>query len=294
MDPHGPYDAPAPFDAWYHRSAPELTSVLAGIRPWTRHGLRNRHKEGRRRLYDGAILHNDHWFERFIDMLSSRDLLENTLIVFMSDHGEHLGERGVWGHAPPGYIQGIRVPLFMVYPPMIPAGKRVTNPVQLLDVMPTILDLAGIDTDQLLMQGDSLLSLIDGSRQGFWDSRLCFSEEVVNRNNKFDGRPFGSFFIGGGHVLNSIEFLPFKQRSMPSYLDPLFFKAFHYEDDTAEDRPLKIFYTDLFGKLLAGRVMKNFHSANQNLWKALSSQTPATITVDPTVQEKLRALGYLQ
>lgn len=293
MDPHGPYQASPPFDAWYRQMRPDVDILVRdpALDPaWVDKPT----QEGRRLLYDGAILQNDHWFERFIDMLSSRGLLENTLIVFMSDHGENLGERGVWGHAPPGYIQGIRVPLIMRYPEKLPAGIRIKTPVQSLDIMPTILDLAGIDKDQLVLQGDSLLSLIDGSRQDFWDSRLCFSEEVINRNSKFDGRPFGSFFFGGWHVLNSKDFLPFQRRSMPSSLDPLFFKAFHVEDDTAEDRPLKIFYTDPLGKMLIGRVVSNFHRANQNLWQAFSGQEEGSVRIDPAVQERLRALGYLQ
>ena len=293
MDPHGPYDAPAPFDDWY-RQVGDSGSVLVRDPASDPAWVEKPTTKSRRLLYDGAIRHNDHWFERFIDMLSSRGLLESTLIVFMADHGEHLGERGVWGHAPPGYIQGINVPLFMVYPPVIPAGKRVTIPVQLLDVMPTILDLAGIDPDQLVLQGDSLLSLIDGSRADFWSSRICFSEEVINRARKMDARPFGSIVSGNWHLLNSKEFLPPQLREKNSSIAPLFFKAFDFRNDPSEDRPLKIFYADPFSKMLAAHVMEKFHRANQQLYQTFVVEKQETVSIDPVVQERLRALGYLQ
>ena len=223
--PHGPYNPPPPFDAWYHEahlSGETLAKNQSSDPKW----MEKPTQEGRRLLYDGAVRSNDHWFEKFHKMLASRDLLQNTLIIFMSDHGEHLGERDTWGHKPPGYIQGIRVPLVMVYPKKLPSGKRIKTPVQLIDIMPTILDIAGIDKDELVLQGDSLLTLIDGSRPDFWASRICFSEEVINRSYKFDDRPFGSLFVGNWHMLNSKEFLPSKLRNRHTRVEPFSSKPF--------------------------------------------------------------------
>ena len=251
-------------------------------------------QEGRRLLYDGDVRSNDHWFEKFHNMLASRDLLQNTLIIFMSDHGEHLGERDAWGHKPPGYIQGIRVPLVMVYPKKLPSGKRIKTPVQLIDIMPTILDIAGINKDELVLQGDSLLTLIDGSRPDFWASRICFSEEVINRSYKFDDRPFGSLFVGNWHMLNSKEFLPSKLRNSHTRVEPFFFKAFQFANDPAEARFMNSFYFDPFGKIIAARVMKNFHNANQQLCQAFTGQEKGAVKTDPLVLERLRDLGYLQ
>jgi arylsulfatase A-like enzyme len=85
----------------------------------------------------------------------------------MSDHGEHLGEHDHWEHRPPGFKQAIHVPLFMVFPGRFPSGRRIATPVQLLDLMPTILELAEVDRGPLLLQGDSLRSLIDGEQAFF-------------------------------------------------------------------------------------------------------------------------------
>jgi arylsulfatase A-like enzyme len=292
MAPHAPYNPPPPFDAWYHEAhlSGETLAKNHSDPKW----MEKPTQEGRRLLYDGAVRSNDHWFEKFHKMLASRNLLQNTLIVFISDHGEHLGERDAWGHKPPGYIQGIRVPLVMVYPKKLPSGKRIKTPVQLIDIMPTILDIAGINKDELVLQGDSLLTLIDGSRPDFWASRICFSEEVINRSYKFDDRPFGSLFVGNWHMLNSKEFLPSKLRNEQSRVEPFFFKAFQFATDPGEARFMNSFYFDPVAKIIAARVMKNFHNANQQLCKAFTGQEKGAIKIDPLVQERLLELGYLQ
>jgi arylsulfatase A-like enzyme len=293
LDPHGPYNPPPPYDEWYRQA--DLSDEVLEINPaadpaWVKAPTR----QGRRLLYDGAIRNNDYWFEEFHKTLASRGLLENTLIIFMSDHGEFLGERGMWCHEPPGYPEGIRVPLIMAYPKKLPVGKRISDPVQLLDIMPTVLDIAGIELDNLVLQGDSLLSLIDGSNSEYWKSRICFSEEVVRRGYKFDRRPFGSIIINNWHLLNSKEFLPAKLRQRHSRLEPLLFQAFHTSDDITAHRFGYAFYGDPLSKYFASRIMQKFHDNNHRLFDAFSIDEARAITVDPLVQEKLRGLGYLQ
>ena len=68
--------------------------------------------EGRRALYDGEIRANDHHFERLLEELERLELLKDTLVIFLADHGEHLGERGLWEHHDPTYVQVLHVPLF--------------------------------------------------------------------------------------------------------------------------------------------------------------------------------------
>jgi arylsulfatase A-like enzyme len=182
----------------------------------------------------------------------------------------------------------------MVYPKKLPSGKRIKIPVQLIDIMPTILDIAGIDKDGLVLQGDSLLPLIDGSRPDFWASRICFSEEVINRSYKFDDRPFGSLFVGNWHMLNCKEFLPLELRNRHTRVEPFFYKAFQFATDPAEARFMNSFYFDPVGKIIAARIMKNFHNANQQLSQAFTGQEKGAVKSDPLVLERLRELGYLQ
>jgi hypothetical protein len=293
-DPHGPYNPPPPFDKWY-REAHLIGETLPKNPAFDPEWMEKPTLEGRRLLYDGAIRNNDHWFEKFYEILLSRDLLKNTLIIIIADHGEMLGERDTWGHQPPGYIQGIHVPLIMVYPQKLPPKKVIKTPVQLIDIMPTILDLAGIDKDELVLQGDSLLPLINESYPDFWDTRICFSEEVVNRwQNKFDDRPFGSLIIGNWHILNSKEFLPLNLRRRHMGIEPFFSKAFQYTTDREELRLINSFYFDLVGKFIASRVMKKIHKGNQQICQAFTGDKKRAIKSDPVVLERLRALGYVQ
>jgi len=293
LDPHGVFNPPAPFDQWYreaHLSGETLLKDPALDPVW----MEKPTLEGRRLLYDGEIRNNDHWFERFYEILLSRDLLKNTLIILIADHGENLGERDTWGHKPPGYIQGIHVPLIMISPQKLPPKKVISAPVQLIDIMPTILDIAGIDKDEMVLQGDSLLPLINESNLDFWDSRICFSEEVINRSKKFDNRPFGSLIIDNWHFLNSKEFLPLKLRKRYSGAEPFLSKAFQYTTDREELQFVNSFYFDFVGKFIVSRIMKIFHRRNQQICQGFTGKKEGAIKSDPEVMEKLRALGYVQ
>jgi arylsulfatase A-like enzyme len=92
--------------------------------------------------YDGAIAYLDHHLGELLAELRRRGLLDNTLVVITSDHGENFGEQGVFGHGWGLFRQQIDVPLVMVYPATISAGRRVPWPVGLRDVAATILEVA--------------------------------------------------------------------------------------------------------------------------------------------------------
>lgn len=115
VDPHAPYDPPRPFDTWC-REAPSGEIFGWKDRSLDPEWVETPTLEGRRLLYDGEIRYNDFYFERFLEKLRDYKLLNDTLIVFIADHGEHLGEHNLWQHHPPGYVQVLHVPLLMVHP----------------------------------------------------------------------------------------------------------------------------------------------------------------------------------
>lgn len=94
--------------------------------------------------YDGEIASVDRQIGRFIDKLREKQVLDDTILVFTSDHGESLGEHGEATHALFIYESTIRVPLIVRYPHALPAGKVYSGAVGGVDVMPTILGLAGL------------------------------------------------------------------------------------------------------------------------------------------------------
>jgi arylsulfatase A-like enzyme/Tfp pilus assembly protein PilF len=110
--------------------------------------------QGAPTLYDGEIAFADQQIGRLIGALQDEGALDETVVVFTSDHGESLGEHGEETHAVFIYESTIRVPLLVRYPPKLPAGKVHTQSVRIADLMPTVLGLA--DVAQPKVQGSDL------------------------------------------------------------------------------------------------------------------------------------------
>jgi len=89
--------------------------------------------------------------------LRSLGILDDTIIIITSDHGENFGENKKIGHFFSVDDRLLRVPLIIRYPKKVPAGQRVSRPVQLHQIFPTILDLIGLSWNKRNdLQGDSL------------------------------------------------------------------------------------------------------------------------------------------
>lgn len=82
---------------------------------------------------------------------------KNTLIILTADHGEMLGEHNIYFNHYGGYEENIRVPLIIRFPPLFPKGKVISRQVSLIDIAPTILEIAGLNKP-FYMQGESLLA----------------------------------------------------------------------------------------------------------------------------------------
>ncbi len=98
-----------------------------------------------RDAYDAAIAMLDREIEELWTELGRRGLLENTLLIVTSDHGEQLGEHSLHGHGNSLYLQTLQVPLLIAFPSRVPEGLRVTDPVSLRDLPSTIVDLLGVE-----------------------------------------------------------------------------------------------------------------------------------------------------
>ena len=117
-----------------------------------------------RRAYFANISYLDEKIGEILDTLQRTRMADDTIVVFSSDHGDMLGERGMWFKM--NFFEGsARVPLMIA----VPAGKGrlVEAPVSTLDVAPTLADLAGISMDEVLpwTDGESLLPLMTGGQR---------------------------------------------------------------------------------------------------------------------------------
>ena len=103
----------------------------------------------------------DNQVGRLLKFLDQQNLRRNTIIIFTSDHGEMLGDHGIYLKGPYFYEPAIRVPLMISGPGMLNYGTRTDELVELVDLAPTLLDACGIERF-LGMQGKSLLPLLKG------------------------------------------------------------------------------------------------------------------------------------
>jgi choline-sulfatase len=115
-----------------------------------------------RRAYFANLSYLDEKVGEVLEVCRSCGLHRNTVIVFLSDHGDMLGERGLWFKMS-GFEGSMRVPL-LVHAPERFAARSITAPVSTLDLLPTLLDLASIDSSNFMdvLNGVSLAPLLEG------------------------------------------------------------------------------------------------------------------------------------
>jgi arylsulfatase A-like enzyme len=106
----------------------------------------------------------DHHLGRILDALDGLGLAERTLVVFTSDHGELLGQHGLWGKGPFHVEDVLRVPFLVRWPGHVPAGRRTHALQSLVDVVPTVLAAAGLEPPPHLA-GRSQLAVWQGATE---------------------------------------------------------------------------------------------------------------------------------
>ena len=167
-DPHTPYNQPEGYrKVFRHRRGDysdlkvEKAASYEYVPGWGRIGeIVEGDEERSIDLYDGEILYVDNAIAELVETMRDEGILDDTLLIITSDHGEQLGQHGIWGHA--GLHESvIRVPLIVRYPKKFPKGVRVKLYAQQVDIVPTILELAGTPASSRL-EGVSLLDLVRG------------------------------------------------------------------------------------------------------------------------------------
>jgi arylsulfatase A-like enzyme len=174
IDPHSPYEPPPEFDRFggdYQGSAsgkPEFINRL---------DLSRQDKQRIRALHYGEVAFNDHAFGKLVDDLEARGLYDRTAVIFVSDHGEEFWEHGGRGHGKTLFEEVVHVPLILRLPGRVAAGERVARPVELVDVVPTVLEFSDLPIPADI-QGISLLAL--PAAQRLIQSRLVLDGTEIN------------------------------------------------------------------------------------------------------------------
>jgi arylsulfatase A-like enzyme len=177
-DPHAPYRPPADEEARFanpaetaafNRDYGKLRDVRAygGGATVSRSEMRSKgvdvetYIKRAKDRYDAEIAHNDKSIERLFARLRDVGALDNTLVIVASDHGEEFWEHGFGAHGHSLYTELIRAALLFWSPQLLPAARRISEPVQLIDIMPTVLELVDVKRPAGL-HGQSLVPLLKG------------------------------------------------------------------------------------------------------------------------------------
>lgn len=185
-DAHEPYLPPAEYDQKFASSTPRkpyLTDQsIRGARRLVKLRMTGAEIDREHQAYAASLAYLDHEIGRLLDSLESRGLLQNTLVIITSDHGEQFGEHGMFVHGNSLYQPLTRVPLIVALPARVPAGMVVNDYFNLRDLAATVVDLAGV-TDAVNFPGQSL--------RRFWDSTLAVVEEPLLLEVVTTGKPSG-------------------------------------------------------------------------------------------------------
>lgn len=234
--------------------------------------------------YDGSIRGADAEVARIVERLEELGIADDTLIVFLSDHGEEFLEHGGHFHGRHIYGELVNVPLAFHWPRGIPAGIIRDETVQLLDMAPTVVDLAQLPMPET-MQGRSLVPLLSESGEG-----TGFRERpAISEYKRPPSEPIGrgridafSIVADGWKLVHNVN--------APEGVDVPELELYDHESD-----PLNLTNVADEHPEVVERLAEQLESWRQ--W-ALQNQLPAddTVTEGMTSEEleRLRSLGYVQ
>jgi arylsulfatase A-like enzyme len=285
--PHSPYACPPPYKVMFLEEDAQFGHVdllghLGGkseiFRP-----LPEPERKNIIALYDGEIRYTDECLiGPLIEKLKQLEIYEDALVIFTSDHGEEFYDHGGWGHGQSMYNESLRVPLIIKFPDSRHKGRRIPEWVSLVDIMPTILEEAGIDYADENLDGISLTGYLENG--GSFSRRLLadVGEDVL-----------------GFHLPRKIAAVQdrdkviFRERMKkqdlsfftvpPPYSNVV--EMYRLPDDPGERLNLADTYPGLVNSLISQVNAVYRNAAKRRTEKA---------EVDERVKEQLKALGYIR
>ncbi len=262
-----------------------------------------------RGLYDETMVHADHQLGRFVERLKASGEWENTILIVTSDHGHPAGDHTRFGRELfdplPAETEGAfldsyrtRVPLMIFAPGRLPTGVRISEPVSLVDLLPTVLELSGLPP-LVRSQGRSLVPLMRGDPN--WETRPVILEQMERdvRTDEWTGH----IEMIDGRWGASLEIWPQRKAGDPP-VQPSRWEAkarFHVDgepplllydlwDDPFVRKNVNARYPELVEKYT--RLLEAQWQAH--LAMAALSGPGGNVELSPAQLERLRALGYIR
>lgn len=267
MDPHSPYGAPPPLDRLF--LDPEYSGPFTGEHAQLDEvieGNLNGDDADQRHLmalYDQDIFYWDKVFGELLRYLEDKKLLENTMVIVVSDHGEEFFEHGGLLHGYTLYREQLHVPLVLFTPGLSPIEVEATS--RNIDVLPTVLDLLQIPPPAEL-QGQSLLPLMDGQKLEL--PVLAQTGIRAARTTKVR-----SFQAGGWKYIENL------------FPEELPVELYHLSADTGEKDNLNDSHAEM-----AAEVKQSMEAFAERFPRRQSR----SVTLDEEGLEMLKELGYIK
>jgi arylsulfatase A-like enzyme len=264
-DPHAPYRPPERFlpkDGYKGPYAEHSGDFLE-----RRDDLTDEEVARLKQLYEAEVRMVDEVLGRALDVLDDRGLWENTVFVFLADHGDEFREHGLVEHSQINLHHELtHVPLVVYWPGVFEDGGRFTRPVGLADVYATLADGLGVACDETMINGRSLIAPSFEERPAF--AQRCMSEGGEDIRSDFVVRDEAALFV---NYSDGVEEL---------YLD-------YYADPTNVIGGHPELAEELRG------LLRGWHERNAALIEHYGTGDAAG-PVDPAHLERLRAVGYIQ
>lgn len=228
-------------------------------------------------LYQGEVLYADEQFGRFLDLLRLLNLYDDALVVFVADHGEEFAEHGSFGHGRTLFEEQLLVPLVVKFPRSKWAGRVVDADVSTVDLVPTILEAAGVSAAPLVLDGLPLTAAITGAPG---TPREVFSEVNPAANASSPEVDWAALIVGPTKCLHSANRVDNLGREVPEWT-----------------------YLQLGPELYEERLLAGDAAAARDCqrrlarWLVEAKRARTESTQDSVGQEeleKLRALGYIR
>jgi hypothetical protein len=234
-------------------------------------------------LYDTEIFVFDLWFGRFLDYLREKNIYDDSMIIFMSDHGEEFFDHSGWGHTHSLYNELIRVPLIIKFPGNQYRGTQIKTEVGLIDIMPLILSYYRIPFEKKRLDGSDLMPIIKGKSinralissltSGFYIPSLPFKISKIENNQKI--------------IFN----LPYTDETLAFYnTPPPAYSQFEYYDLLTDPRERNNVQEEMIAEIRKYRELFEFivHVGRKNI-----NTKDKPVEFDKNLLEALKALGYV-
>ncbi len=254
-------------------------------------------KKSLKELYQAEILAFDAYFGEFVKRLKAMNLYDNSMIVFMSDHGEEFFEHKGWTHSHNLYNEQIKVPIIIKFPGNRFKNRKISEAVGIIDLLPTILSYYTIDYEAAKLDGKNLIPLIKNSQK----RRPEYVVSTISTGRYFEAIPpkvavlFDHYKLIYNHPFSPKDLAFFKDYTRPPETPK--FELYDLENDPYEMHNINIAYPHINDQQAVPFQRKKMLSVIAAIEKQIKQKMSAIAkknkSLDKEVEEQLKSLGYL-